>query len=176
MEGAEGLPGFTVFSAGPVDQRLDLAPEHCVGRHAQDVAHVVSLKPVQHSRFRVVAVRAEDQHRVRKAPADAPHDALQQAEDLCIRRGLSRPHHRGNQSAGQPFVHVKRHQAVIVVVSFEQPHLLAAVHAVRRRVHVDDHAWRCRRIAVDKGVDDRVEQPQQVTPPDAVLQTAHGRL
>ena len=175
-EGAEAAHLLARYGCGTIDHGLHLTPQYGIGGHARHVAHVVGLEPVHHIRLRVVAVCAEHDLGAREARLGPSDNSLEEGDDLLLRRSLSRTHDRGDQPPGYAFVHMERHQAVLVVVRVEQGQLLVAVDTVGGRVHVDDHAVGGARVAVQEVVHERVEQSDQITHPDVVLETSHRGL
>src|SRR5512135_3765197 len=109
----------------------------CGGRgEAEHVVDPVRLAPVEDFRAGVVAVGADEDRHLRPVAADRAHQAAEEGADFDACRPLRRAQDGGDKAA-VTIEDDDRLKTVVVVMSVEQPQLLAAVHRIEGVVDVE---------------------------------------
>src|SRR5438270_7348820 len=100
-------------------QRLDMAPQRCIGRQPQHPIDPVLSAPIEDLRAGVVRIGAQQDLDPRPEGADGADEAAQEGADLMATRPLARAQQRGDETP-LAIEHDDRLEAVIVMESVEQ--------------------------------------------------------
>jgi hypothetical protein len=132
----------------------------------------VLVTPAHQFPARKAAVAAKDDPHVRPLPAKAFHQQLQDGPAVLGPIDVGRPQIGHQQLTAAE--DVQRQEAVLVIVTMKEPHLLIAMHGIIGRVKVQNQFLGRGGLGTKEGLDKDLGDLAQGLAIHAVFQTAQG--